>query len=86
MREEAFVAGDSSETTADKEICLGKFMKGDAEVLDVCYLITSGMSVSETSKEAVEEGLEKMVNEERKDTKGMDVMERELYGESRARA
>lgn len=48
------------------EIFLGEFMKGAAEVMDVSYLIVSGMSASETSKEAVE--LEKMVSKERKVT------------------
>lgn len=28
--------------------------------MDICYLITSGMSGLETSKEAVEEGLDKL--------------------------
>lgn len=48
------------------EIFFGEFMKGAAEVMDVSYLIVSGMSASETSKEAVE--LEKMVSKERKVT------------------
>lgn len=60
----AFVAGDSSETVADREIYLNMFLKGAAEVRDSCHLIASGMCLLETLKETVEAGLEKMVSEE----------------------
>lgn len=45
-----------------------------------CYLIMSGTSVSVTSKEAAEKGLQKMVTEVRNGTKGEELMERELSG------
>lgn len=48
-----------------------------------CYLIMSGMSVSVTSKEAAEKGLQKMVPEVRNGTKGDELMERELSGRSK---
>lgn len=48
-----------------------------------CYLIMSGTSVSVTSKEAAEKGLQKMVTEVRNGTKGEELMERESSGRSK---
>jgi len=37
LREGAVVAEDVSETVVDKEIYLGKFMKGAAEVMNILF-------------------------------------------------
>lgn len=58
-------------------------MKGAAEAGDSSYFMTSGVSVLTYTKRGSRDGSENLVSEEKKDARGMEVMETQLYGRNR---